>query len=262
MSTYASGEAPQIGDKVFCIRGDVDFLTEGAYYTVRAIYNRLPDLQEVFISEEDDLSWSTSRFQLIHRKDIVELLDESITEKLNKPPLKLHLGCYNKKIHNFINVDIRPEVNADVTDDCMKLTKFENNSVDLIYTSHMMEHTTRQGSMEAFKRYYEVLKSGGEIYISVPDLEMVFRHYILHQDLRLLQNFLYGSQKHVADYHLNGWDFKTLKEDLESVGFRNVERYDTWATDWGYVDDYSKAYLPHMDFENGTLMSLNVKATK
>ena len=176
--------------------------------------------------------------------------------------MKLHLGCFHKKIYGFTNVDIRPEVQPDLVDDCMKLTKFENNSIDLIYTSHMMEHANRKDGLEGFKRYYEVLKTGGKLYISVPDLEMVFRHYILHQNLRLLQNFLYGSQKHSADYHLNGWDFRTLKEDLESVGFKNVERYDTWKTEWSYIDDYSKAYLDHMDFTNGILMSLNVKAIK
>lgn len=175
---------------------------------------------------------------------------------------KLHLGCYNKKIYGFINIDIRPEVNPDILDDCAKLSKIENESIDLIYTSHTMEHFYREESLQALKRYYEVLKKGGEIYISVPDLDKVFRHYILHQDLRLLQNFLYGSQKHIADFHYTGWNFTTLKEDLESVGFTNVELYDTWKTEWSHVDDYSKAYLPHMDFTNGVLMSLNVKATK
>ena len=28
------------------------------------------------------------------------------------------------------------------------------------------------------------------------------------------------------------------------------------------IDDYSQAYIPHMDKDNGTLMSLNVEAIK
>ena len=176
--------------------------------------------------------------------------------------LKLHLGCYNKKIHGFTNIDCRAEVHPDIVDDCAKLEKVVDGSVDLIYTSHMMEHLKRNESLFAMKRYYEVLKKHGKIYISVPDLEKVFKHYVLHEDLRLLQNFLYGSQVHEADYHWTGWDFKTLKEDLESVGFKHVKRYDRWATDFAYHDDYSAAYLPHMDFKNGVLMSLNVEAIK
>ena len=30
--------------------------------------------------------------------------------------VKLNLGCYNKKIPNFINVDIRPKTGCDVID--------------------------------------------------------------------------------------------------------------------------------------------------
>lgn len=254
---YASGETPQVGDKVVCIKPDVDeYLTKGQVYKVEA-RNNFNTIDEVFLEKVLGSSWKLDRFKLVERASVQE------EEKIVEPsPLHLHLGCYHKKIHGFVNIDVRSEVNPDITDDCVKLTKIRNNSVDLIYTSHMLEHTTRNDSIKALERYYEVLKSGGEIYISVPDLEMVFRHYILHQDLRLLQNFLYGSQKHIADLHYNGWDFKTLREDLESVGFKNVEKYDTWKTSWSHIDDYSKAYLPHMDFENGVLMSLNVRATK
>ena len=58
------------------------------------------------------------------------------------------------------------------------------------------------------------------------------------------------------------FDFPYLKEQLEEAGFADVGRYDwrEFLPD-GY-DDYSRSYLPHMDFENGRLMSLNVKARK
>ena len=47
-----------------------------------------------------------------------------------------------------------------------------------------------------------------------------------------------------------------------AAGFSNVERYD-WRDFLppGY-DDYSRSYLPHMDFDHGRLMSLNVVAVK
>ena len=41
--------------------------------------------------------------------------------------VKLNLGCGNRKIHNFINVDARKEVNPDVVCDVAKIhEKFEN----------------------------------------------------------------------------------------------------------------------------------------
>ena len=53
-----------------------------------------------------------------------------------------------------------------------------------------------------------------------------------------------------------------LKKILEEVGFKNIKRYDWKNTIHKHYDDYSQAYIPHMDKENGILMSLNVEAVK
>ncbi len=59
-----------------------------------------------------------------------------------------------------------------------------------------------------------------------------------------------------------GYDFTMLKNLLENAGFCEVRKYD-WCdflpADYG---DFSRAYMPHMEFENGRLMSLNVVASK
>ena len=46
------------------------------------------------------------------------------------------------------------------------------------------------------------------------------------------------------------------------MGFERVARYDWRDTEHAEIDDYSQAYVPHMDKENGTLVSLNVQAYK
>lgn len=176
--------------------------------------------------------------------------------------VKLHLGCFHKKIHGFINIDIRDDVNPDVIDDVFKLDKFEDNSVDLIYTSHVLEHTTFDDAKKALKVWFNKLKPGGIVRISVPDVEKSFAHYFLHKDLDKVRNLIWGSQKHPYDYHMAGWDEATLKRDLESVGFNFIGRYNWKDTEHFYVDDYSQAYLPHLDKINGVLMSLNVEAIK
>ena len=55
---------------------------------------------------------------------------------------------------------------------------------------------------------------------------------------------------------------ETLRSDLLKVGFQNVKIYDWRETEHFFVDDYSQAYLPHMDKANGKLMSLNIEAIK
>ena len=175
----------------------------------------------------------------------------------------LNLGCFNKKLPGFINVDIREDVNPDVVDNIFKLSKFDKNSVDLIYCSHALEHLSYEETENAFQVWFNILKSKGILRLSVPDLEAVFSHYFYHKNLNLIMHMLYGSQRHLFDYHKNGWDFNRLKEDLEKHGFINVRLWD-WKTTspHSYCDDYSQAYWPHMDKQNGKLLSLNVEAVK
>ncbi len=192
-------------------------------------------------------------------------------EKRKVQSMKLHLGCYKRKIHGYVNVDVRADVEPDLVDDAFILKNINPDSVDVIYASHVLEHGKQAEVEAALKRWYEVLKVGGVVRIAVPDLEAVFDYYRTTKNLKELKAFIYGSQKHPYDYHYIGWDFDSLKSDLESVGFRNVRRYDWRDTDHFYIDDYSQCYLPSISYKTrnsktdeigGKLLSLNVEATK
>jgi predicted SAM-dependent methyltransferase len=184
--------------------------------------------------------------------------------------MKLNLGCYEKKMYGFVNVDIREDVKPDVVDDVFLLDTFENNSANLIYACHVLEHTNYKNAEKGLKRWFDVLKEGGTLRISVPDLESVFEHYIYHKDVKTLKAFLYGSQRHDYDYHLCGFDEKLMTEILTSIGFENIKKYDWRETEHFYIDDYSQAYLPEISYKTrrkdseikGRLMSLNIEATK
>jgi hypothetical protein len=71
-----------------------------------------------------------------------------------------------------------------------------------------------------------------------------------------------GRQDYQYNIHYHSFDFNLLKTLLENAGCANVRRYDWWDFLPEGFDDGSRAYLPHMDFENGRLMSLNVVAIK
>jgi hypothetical protein len=176
--------------------------------------------------------------------------------------LKLHLGCGMKKIHGFVNVDALAEVNPDSIQDVFTLPSVKDGSVDELYACHVLEHAKRGTYVDVLIRWKAVLSHGGKIKISVPDIEAVMKWYLVHGKVSEIAGFLWGGQRNEYDHHGVGWDFVALKHDLENVGFRDVKRYDWRTTDHAYVDDYSQAYLPHMDKENGMLMSLNMEATK
>lgn len=177
--------------------------------------------------------------------------------------MKLHLGCGYKLLVGFTNIDIRPETNCDIVDDIAVLNNIPNESAELIYACHVLEHFERAQYKDVLKRWTDVLKPGGVLRVSVPDLMKVSEmHSSGKYPLKKLLGFLYGGQTYAENFHYVGFDFNMLKEDLEELGYTDVKLWDWKEVDHGGVDDFSQAYLPHMDKENGELMSLNIQATK
>lgn len=176
--------------------------------------------------------------------------------------MKLHLGCGNKRIDGYTNIDVRYLPGVDEIDNIAYLRKYKNESVDVIYASHVLEHFSRWQYMSVLKRWYEILKPNGILRLGVPDFEQIVKYYIKTNKLRDVSGMLYGGQDYDENNHHWVWDFVTIKQELEQIGFKNIYRYDWRNTEHSHVDDYTQSYLPHMDKENGTLLSLNVEAIK
>ncbi len=176
--------------------------------------------------------------------------------------MKLHVGCGSVSIPGYVNIDVRYLPNVDVVDNAEFLRKFEGKEIEEIYCCHVFEHINRWRIGAVLKRWYDLLRPGGVLYLSTPDFEAVVNHYNQCHRMSSLIGLLYGGQDYPENFHHTCWDFISLKTELEIAGFDHIERYD-WRTHSAYaVDDYSKSYLPHMDKENGMLMSLNVRAMK
>ena len=181
---------------------------------------------------------------------------------------KLNLGCGDRKMHGFVNVDARDDMNPDVVCDVTLINdKFQE--VDLIYACHVLEHFPskpfeyqQRTWQDVLNNWYSTLKEGGILRLSVPDIKAACEYYLKTNDFESVKAFFYGGQKYDFDFHYHCWSFDTLKRDLLEIGFKSVERYNWKDTEHFYVDDYSQAYLPHMDKINGALMSLNVEAVK
>lgn len=177
--------------------------------------------------------------------------------------MKLHLGCGDKILEGFTNVDIRKKEGVDLVDDISSISGIKNGSVELIYACHVLEHFGRYEYKKVLKRWYDVLETGGTLRLSVPDLKKVFHLYVEKNiPLTNLIGFLYGGQTYEQNYHYMGFDYDTLKNDLLEIGFKEVRVWDWRKTDHSDVDDFSQAYLPHMDKKNGQLMSLNIETIK
>lgn len=176
-------------------------------------------------------------------------------------PIRLHLGCGDKYIPGYVHIDAKSFKHVDVVMDVTLISKLYRRTVDAIYACHVLEHIDRRGIDAVLEEWCLVLRDNGVIRISVPDFDAVVDHYRETGDLDSVMGLLYGGQTDSLDYHRVGFTFESLRLRLEKVGFTAVSRYDANEFLPKEFDDYSKAYLPHMD-PTGRLMSLNVMATK
>lgn len=176
--------------------------------------------------------------------------------------IRLHLGGGKIYIPGFVHIDKRKFDHIDHVQDVKDLSNFEDESVSLIYSCHLLEHFKRKEINEVLQEWNRVLKKGGILRLSVPGFEEIIKVYEKYQDLKLVLGPIVGGQDYEYNSHYMIFDFKTLREELMKVGFKDVKRFDWRKTDHAHIDDCSQAYIPHMDKEHGLPVSLNVEAMK
>jgi predicted SAM-dependent methyltransferase len=137
--------------------------------------------------------------------------------------------------------------------------------VDMIYACHVLEHFVRTVFMNVLQEWRRVLKSGGLLRVSVPDFRFCAEIYYekgLEDGLSGLISLISGGQRDEHDFHKMIFDEPFLTSAFEELGFTSVRRWDWRETDHAEFDDFSQADIPHMDKNQGTLMSLNLEAIK
>jgi len=184
---------------------------------------------------------------------------------LGKSPLFVHLGCGSKFIPGFIHVDIVSFPHVDIVGPVERLPDFRDNSVDLIYASHVLEHFGRNQYLSVLTEWHRVLKPQGILRLAVPDFKACVEQYLMTGRIdgeTGILGLLCGGQRHEYDNHLMVFDQTLLEKSLIKVGFKECRIWDWRTTQHTSVDDYSQAYLPHMNKLAGRLMSLNLEAVK
>ncbi|MCG9910000.1 MAG: methyltransferase domain-containing protein [Flavobacteriales bacterium] len=90
----------------------------------------------------------------------------------------VNLGCGNRYHNDWINFDFI-SAGADVIPcDLTRGIPLEDNSTDVVYHSHVLEHFTKEGGEFFISECFRILKPGGIIRIAVPDLEGITKSYL------------------------------------------------------------------------------------
>lgn len=91
--------------------------------------------------------------------------------------MKLHLGCGRNAMRGWVNVDLDSPV-ADLHADLRRPLPFANDTFDLIFCEHFIEHITRDEAIRFLGECRRVLHRPGTLRLSTPDLRWLCAQYI------------------------------------------------------------------------------------
>lgn len=162
-----------------------------------------------------------------------------------QPPLsedgrvRVHLGCGETDLPGFWNVDSRALRHVHYAQCVFPLDVYADDSVDLIYCSHTLEHLTFVGARQALTEWHRVLRPGGVLRLAVPDFSVLAEVYAATDDLRRIRGALLGGQNYPGNFHRSVYDRRLLGELLTEVGFEKIREWHPWEVFEGRPPDTS-----------------------
>lgn len=107
----------------------------------------------------------------------------------------LNLGCGSTFVKGWTNIDFVSGSEHVIAHNLLKGIPFPDNSFDLVYHSHVLEHFPKSEAPKFIAECYRVLKPGGIIRIAIPDLEQIALNYIKYLN-EALENVPGADQKY------------------------------------------------------------------
>ena len=160
-------------------------------------------------------------------------------------------------------MDILATSAVDLISDISNLDNIADNSIELIYACHVLEHFSHAETVRVLRRWFEVLAPGGAIRISVPDIDRIVKIYVDNwAHFQTPGNspwigLLYGGQGDPYDFHKTGFNFCWMHHLLDEIGYTEIAEY---PHEPHFVPGTVDASLAEAPF--GRYLSLNVLAYK
>jgi predicted SAM-dependent methyltransferase len=162
--------------------------------------------------------------------------------------MKLEIGNQGKRIEGFYNLDVIPGENVDYVVNAAGELPFEDNSIEIIYASHILEHIPWYQVEDTLKEWFRILKINGCLEIWVPDGYKICKAIVDIEEGNMIEIkdnwrkfnqefniykwasgrlFTYGDEKgeiNHPNWHRSLFTYKYLKELFIIVGLKNIEK--------------------------------------
>jgi prepilin-type processing-associated H-X9-DG protein len=151
---------------------------------------------------------------------------------LNGRPLNLHLGCGEKYLPGFVNIDANPRQKIDLWLDVRCGLPFATGSARSVYSTHMIEHLYPDELEKLLVECARVLQPSGGIRLIVPSLRNAILAYQQNRHDWFYDSFprhfdslggRFANFVFCDGQHRTAFDFGHLDEVLRKSGFREVE---------------------------------------
>ena len=170
--------------------------------------------------------------------------------------MRLHIGGTERR-PGWTVLDIAAAPHVDIVGNCADLSSLPDASCAEIYASHVLEHLGYDGEVQrALRGFHRVLAPGGRLRVSVPDMEVLCRLFLLpnmdFQHRYHVMRSLFGGRTSAHDIHYTGMFYEYLGGMMHGAGFRDIQR----VSQFGEFNDMSALKCGNV------LISLNVQALK
>jgi predicted SAM-dependent methyltransferase len=150
-----------------------------------------------------------------------ERFNAYVANSINR--IRINLGCGEKPLPDYINIDFREAPGADVVADVRRLP-FEHGTVAEIASFHLIEHFREHQLRTIILPYWKsLLTPDGILRIVCPNWAAMIERFndgrLALQDFKLLT---FGGQDYQGDDHFSMFTPETLSDMLRSTGFEHI----------------------------------------
>lgn len=186
-------------------------------------------------------------------KNLIGWITTALKHSDQKPPvfalhpvqgLRIHIGCGDVNIQGWINIDARPASHVHIVTTDLSLDQFSSHTIDEIYLCHVLEHFSSSEVRVLFNCFFEKLKPGGMLRISVPSFDVLVEIYQQNsKNIDSIHSALMGGQDYEYNYHKTAFNESSLTRYLETAGFVRVSAWDAFKVFGDELRDWSAAKI-------------------